>query len=53
MHKSDNIANNNKDTGKMQYFAANAWLLMLVFTFSLLWKGLYVIGFDFESVPIY
>ena len=22
MHKSDNIANNNKDTSKMQYFAA-------------------------------
>ena len=24
MHKSDNIANNNKYTRKMQYFAANA-----------------------------
>ena len=30
MHKSDNNDNNNKDTSKMQYFAANAWLLMLV-----------------------
>ena len=24
MHKSDNNDNNNKDTSKMQYFAANA-----------------------------
>ena len=24
MHKSDNKDNNNKDTSKMQYFAANA-----------------------------
>jgi len=31
MHKSYNNNNNNKDISKMQYFPANAWLLMLVF----------------------
>ena len=34
MHKSDNNDNTNKDTSKMQYFAANEWLLMLVLTFT-------------------
>ena len=37
MHKSDNNDNNNKDTSKKQYFAANAWLLMLVF-YKNIWK---------------
>ena len=35
MCKSDNNANNKKDTSKMQYCPANAWLLMLVLIYSI------------------
>ena len=42
MHKSDNNNNNNKDTSKMQYFSANAWLLMLVKSTVKYCKGNYM-----------